>query len=493
MDIKRHYLLIKEKIKHSLDFLYNILKINELWFFFLFLFHRYSPQQFQPIFVPQNLRILYRVRFSDRITTTRQGKLLLLTSPWQKWLFSTKNILLLGALQKRVERVVFYTYLTLTLELNNPFDKRVLEFFLKHKLQFLERLLDYVKKINGKWWDQSELRLHLKAFERNSLFQAEVIRTMHLATKRQKPQELVLEAKEALKRGLYPVLVVVGVSGSYWMRGVDRRIIGLFKPFDEEIHAPNNPVGPKFRGTLGLRKTRQGCRVGESPHHEVGAFLVDEFLGFGIVPKTYYAEFEHHIFFLSRENRLSFRRVVKKKYGSFQEYVSGFVSLDKLTPEERTSIPLEEFQLLIVLDVILGNTDRNIGNILIGEEKLAAIDHGLCFTDRIDDFSYWYWAYFPQGREPLYQPIVHLLNHFPFEELSLKLRKKCFISLVALQRMRERVVLFTEAINAGLVPAEIIDLFTIDYLYPLKDRNTTLKDVAIQQVKLYQEHLKQDI
>lgn len=465
--------------------LYTKLKIPEVKFFFLFLFHRYSARQFNPAHVSHNLRILFRMSKRDWLTSTKSGELLLLSSKLQKGLFSTKNILLGNALQRRVEKTIFYTYLTVTLELNNPFDRRVLEFFLEKKIALLERILGYVKEVNGKPWDQAAIRLHMQMFHRNSLLQDEIIRRMHRAVKREGTKPLVKEGQEALKKGLYPVLVSVGVSGSYWIRGTDRRIIGLFKPFDEEVHAPNNPIGPRFRGALGLRKIRRGCRIGESPHHEVAAFIVDEFFGFGIVPHTYYATFTHHNFFLARENVLSTRKAAKTKYGSFQEFLEGFASADKLSKEAHASIPLDEFQLLIVLDVIIGNADRNAGNILIGEEKVAAIDHGLCFPDTIDTFSNWYWSYFPQGKEPLFKPIVDLLHSLPLEKLAFKLNKKCFISLKALQMMKERVALFTAAIDAGLVPSQMEELFQRLYLSPLQDRDATLKGAAKEQVRLY--------
>lgn len=468
--------------------LYKKLKIYEIEYFFLFLTHRYSAKQFSPLHVFENLRTLVRVRSRHGLTATRSGKLMILPTYWEKRLFALKNFLLFGALQKRVERVVLYTYLTVTLELNNPFTKKVLMQFLEKKIALLERLLEHVKTINGKAWDQFDIQMHIDIFRRSSLLQAEVIKNMQLAVKRQKEPSIIKEAKAALIKGLYPILITQGVSGSYWMRGVNRQILGLFKPFDEEIHAPNNPVGPSFQGALGHRKTRRGCRSGESAHHEVGAFVVDSFFGFGIVPKTYYAEFSHPTFFLAREKRAS-RRAIKKKIGSFQEFVGGFVSVNKLSKEEINAIPLDEFQLLVVLDVIIGNTDRNVGNILFGDEKIAAIDHGLCFSDRVDDLCCWYWAKFEQGKKPLFQPIVDLLNAFPFEALEMKLRKRCFISPNSLHRMRERVVLFTEAINAGLVPSQLEELFTLPYLIPLQERNVTLKEAATEQVRLYKEKL----
>lgn len=481
--------LLKNRISFSLTNLYDSLKVSEVSFFIQFLLHDYSTKQFDITHVPENLRLLFRLRSKNWVNSTRDGRLYLLTTRGGKTLFSLKNFLLGGALQKRVERVVLYTYLTLTLELNNPFNKKTLLYFLHKKIALMERILDRMKTLNGKAWDQTEIRLHIEIFHRNSLLQAHVIETMHLAVKRQKEGPVIKEAKEALKKGLTPVLITQGLSGAYWMRGTDRKIVGLFKPFDEEIHAPNNPVGPYYRGAMGLRKTRRGCRVGESAHHEVAAFIVDEFFGFGIVPRTYYAQFTHRIFFLSREDRLTMRSAIKTKIGSFQEFVEGFASVDKLSREERESIPLDEFQLLVVLDVIIGNTDRNIGNILFGDEKIAAIDHGLCFPDTNDYFSYWYWSFFEQGERPLFKPIRDLLNHFPFEGLEQRLKKKCFISLNSLHRMRERVALFTEAINLGLAPAQLQDLFVSEYLTPLLELNTSLKAAAAIQAQLYKDKL----
>ncbi len=214
----------------------------------------------------------------------------------------------------------------------------------------------------------------------------------------QKVPEIIKDAQLAIKKGLYPILITRGSSGAYWIRNTKREVAGLFKPFDEEIHAPNNPVGPNLQGALGKRKTRHGCRVGESAHHEVAAFIVDKFFWLWNSSSHLYASFTHNTFYHARENPRSRLRSMKTKYGSFQEFLSGFIPIDELPSNEYDKIPLDEFQLLVVLDVILGNTDRNTGNLLIGEEKLAAIDHGLCFPDALEDYSYWYWGFLSRER-----------------------------------------------------------------------------------------------
>lgn len=461
------------------------LKTNQGTLTLCFLFHHYQAIQFDPRHVAHNMKLLVRLHRQEVLDASKEGKLLILSSRWAKFRFYLKNWLLLGALQSRVEKVVFYSYVTLTLEVNNPFSRKQLKMFLEKKLSLLGRLLGYVQVINGKKWDQSHIRTHLMLFERHSLIQASIIRDMQTAVRRQKKRARVKEIEQGMKKGIYPLLISKGLSGSYWMRGPNREVLGLFKPFDEEIHAPNNPIGPEMQGALGLRRTRWGCRVGEAAHHEVGAFIVDEFCGFGIVPRTYYASFTHPTFHASREDPFRSHRIPKTKLGSFQEFLGGFVPLHEVPKSEVALLPIDEFQLLVVLDVMIGNLDRHMGNILVGDEKIAAIDHGLCFTDLPAELAYWYWSYFPQGEKPLLPSLFQFLDTFPFEALEWKLRKKCRMSPSVTHRMRERIALFVEGARAGLAIQEMIGLMDTEYLRPLLELSSSLKEEAARQVARY--------
>ncbi len=455
---------------------------------FLFLFRRYSTGFMDVKEVRRNIRILMQLSEDKGLDASSSGKLRILSSRRDKILFSLRNMLTFGAYQYRVERVVYYSLAALTIEIFNPFDKQVLMDFLWRKKELIVRLLSRNELLNNKKWDQSNINIHLDAFHRASLVQFQVISNMQKAVKKQGVPQIIKEVQEAVEKGLMPILITEGSSGSYWMRSKKSEVAGLFKPFDEELFAPNNPVGPIYQGALGGRMTRLGCRVGEAPHHEVAAYLVDAFFGFGIIPRTYYAEFTHRTFFLAREDRLSSFRPKKTKIGSFQEFIGGYVTLSKIL-EERDALPLVDFQLLIVLDVIIGNTDRNSNNILIGAENIAAIDHGLCFPDKNYNLSYWYWI-FEMGKKPLISSLMDLLTNFPFEELSWKLRKNCFISVPSLARLRERVILFREGLMAGLVPSEMIELMDPQYLEPLENYSETLQERSQIQVGLYKKEKK---
>jgi hypothetical protein len=393
----------------------------------------------------------------------------------------------LGAFTSRVQKAIYYTFLTISIEIFNPINRKILKEFLERKILFLRRLLERLVSLKQKGLHEEHLHYHLDLFHRNSLLQHKIIQWMEKAVKRQQLPLIIQEARKGIEKGLHPLLITEGCSGSYWMRNSDREIIGLFKPFDEEIHAPNNPVGPSLQGGLGQRKTRLGIRVGESAHREVAAYIVDQFFEFGIVPRTYYASFSHFIFFRAKENRF-LRREMKTKLGSFQEFIGGFDSLYKISKEAVENISLEEYQLLVVLDLILGNTDRNTGNILVGSHKLAAIDHGLTFSDtHRDSLTTWYWKYIDQGKEPIYPSFVHLLDTFPFQKLGWKLHKNCYMQWTSLYRMRERVVLCLEGIKAGFKkPEEWADLLTPKNLMPLQNLSVTLIPQAREILKNFQ-------
>lgn len=476
--------IIWKKTFVCLHYLYLKLRIESIINLILFLLHHYGVSQLDLKNIRPNYNTLLQGLKGGWFDASSSGRLEILTSRRKKAWFFIKNILSLGACQKRVERVIFFTFVTLTLELYNPFDKHTLLLFLRKKISLLKEILSKVSTINGRKWDQFDINLHIDVFNKNSLLQCKVIDDIHHAVRRSRKPAIILEANEAMRRGISPLLVPVGLSGSYWIRGLQRQKLGLFKPFDEEAFAPNNPIGASMQGPLGQRKMRPTCRVGESAHAEVGAFLVDSFFGFGLVPKTYYAKFTHNSFFSARENPLSSLRTLKTKYGSFQEFVDTFVPLKDLSEEEVEAIPTIEFQLLVILDVIIGNSDRHAANILVGNGDIAAIDHGLCFPDKNLFLSFWYWK-FKFGELCLPPSLVELLTNFPFERLCCKLQKNCFMSQKVLDSLRERVVLFTEGTRAGLVPAKLADLMDPKYLLPLQGYKYTLQSKAREQVDLY--------
>jgi hypothetical protein len=457
-----------------------------IFFFFKYLLHIYDARQFSPSNVKENLRLLHRIKYNPSIwlECTSKGELREKTTFLSKCLFSIKNILLFGAPISRIRKVIDLTFLSFCIEIYNPFSRAILKEYLKRKKEFILRWMNPPSRIDGYSLNFKNILYHLDLYIRNSLLQDKMILWMEKAVLRAKEPIVVQEIKKALIKGISPLLITVGISGSYWMRGPDKKIYGIFKPFDEEINAPNNPIGPNLQGALGQRRAREGLRVGESAHREVAAFLVDQYFGLGIVPKTYYASFSHSIFYQAHED-LYGKRAIKKKYGSFQEYVEGFVPIHKTLKEETKKIPLDEYQLLVVFDVIIGNCDRNTNNFLVAEDKIAAIDHGLSFPDLPGHVMSWYWENLEQGKQPFYPEIKKIITEFPYEDLFWKLRKNCFLSPNALHRMRERVALLRAGIEKNLTPFEMSELMRLPYLEPLYELDQTLDDKAKEMLEKY--------
>ena len=100
--------------------------------------------------------------------------------------------------------------------------------------------------------------------------------------------ETIRQAELAIESGIYPERIYQGSSGSYFVKNVDGKIIGVFKPKDEEPYGRLNPKWTKW-----MHRLCCPCCFGRScliPNQgymsEAGASLVDSKLGLNVVPKT---------------------------------------------------------------------------------------------------------------------------------------------------------------------------------------------------------------
>ncbi|XP_032675455.1 uncharacterized protein LOC116846115 [Odontomachus brunneus] len=256
--------------------------------------------------------------------------------------------------------------------------------------------------------------------------------------------ELVWQAECAIDNGVYPERIYQGSSGSYFVKNPAAKVIGVFKPKDEEPYGRLNPKWTKW-----MHKLCCPCCFGRScliPNQgylsEAGASLVDRKLGLGIVPNTRVVKLVSEVFNYPRLDRQKarmkqaimdqfptvgshFNRIgLPPKVGSFQVFVDGYKDADYwLRRWENESLPARlsrEFQLqferLVILDYIIRNTDRGNDNWLIkydtnigkngtdqGEVKIAAIDNGLAFPFKHPDswraYPY-HWAWLTQAKQP---------------------------------------------------------------------------------------------
>ncbi|PNF29537.1 Phosphatidylinositol 4-kinase type 2-beta [Cryptotermes secundus] len=274
--------------------------------------------------------------------------------------------------------------------------------------------------------------------------------------------DLVRQAEIAIDNGIYPERIYQGSSGSYFVKNPSGKIIGVFKPKDEEPYGRLNPKWTKW-----MHKLCCPCCFGRScliPNQgylsEAGASVVDQKLQLKIVPKTKVVKLVSETFNYPRIDREKarvklvimehipnlgrhFNRIgLRPKTGSFQLFVDGYkdadywlrrFEVDPLPPKVQREFQLQ-FERLVVLDYIIRNTDRGNDNWLIrydqpniqsaavtGDEledatvgkdwnlvhlpeiALAAIDNGLAFPFKHPDswraYPY-HWAWLPQAKVP---------------------------------------------------------------------------------------------
>uniref|UniRef100_A0A8V0Z836 Phosphatidylinositol 4-kinase type 2 n=1 Tax=Gallus gallus TaxID=9031 RepID=A0A8V0Z836_CHICK len=261
--------------------------------------------------------------------------------------------------------------------------------------------------------------------------------------------------------GIYPERISQGSSGSYFVKDPQGKIIGVFKPKNEEPYGHLNPKWTKW-----LQKLCCPCCFGrdclvlnQGYLSEAGASLVDQKLELNIVPRTKVVYLASETFnysaidrVKSRGKRLALEKVPKvgqrfnriglpPKVGSFQLFVEGYKDADywlrrfeaEPLPENTNRQLLLQFERLVVLDYIIRNTDRGNDNWLIKYDcpldsagvrdsdwvvvkepiiKLAAIDNGLAFPLKHPDSwrAYpFYWAWLPQAKIPFSQEIKDLI------------------------------------------------------------------------------------
>uniref|UniRef100_A0A667YW94 Phosphatidylinositol 4-kinase type 2 n=1 Tax=Myripristis murdjan TaxID=586833 RepID=A0A667YW94_9TELE len=274
-------------------------------------------------------------------------------------------------------------------------------------------------------------------------------------------REIIRKAERAIEEGIYPERIYQGSSGSYFVKDSQGKIIGVFKPKNEEPYGQLNPKWTKW-----LQKLCCPCCFGrdclvlnQGYLSEAGASLVDQKLELNIVPRTKVVYLASETFnysaidrVKSRGKRLALEKVPKvgqrfhriglpPKVGSFQLFVDGYKDADfwlrrfeaEPLPENTNRQLQMQFERLVVLDYIIRNTDRGNDNWLLKYDcpmdtvgnrdtdwvvvkdpiiKLAAIDNGLAFPLKHPDSwrAYpFYWAWLSQAKVPFSQEIRELV------------------------------------------------------------------------------------
>ncbi|KAL9117248.1 MAG: hypothetical protein Q9187_006220 [Circinaria calcarea] len=141
--------------------------------------------------------------------------------------------------------------------------------------------------------------------------------------------DVVESVKVAIELGVHPKMISQGSSGSYFARNAEGKVVGVFKPKDEEPYASRNPKWTKW-----IHRNLFPCFFGRAcliPNlsyvSEAAAYVLDTRLRTNLVPYTdivYLSSKSFFYDFWQRSNYYRKRKPLPPKVGSFQVFLQGF-------------------------------------------------------------------------------------------------------------------------------------------------------------------------
>ncbi|KAF1992551.1 hypothetical protein K402DRAFT_388198 [Aulographum hederae CBS 113979] len=141
--------------------------------------------------------------------------------------------------------------------------------------------------------------------------------------------DIVESVRVAIELGTHPKLISQGSSGSYFARNADGKVVGVFKPKDEEPYASRNPKWTKWihRNLFPFFFGRACLIPNLSYVSEAAAYVLDTQLRTNLVPYTDIISLSSKSFFYDYWDRRAYYRKRKpfpEKVGSLQIFLKGF-------------------------------------------------------------------------------------------------------------------------------------------------------------------------
>ncbi|KAL8711989.1 MAG: hypothetical protein Q9220_003685 [cf. Caloplaca sp. 1 TL-2023] len=141
--------------------------------------------------------------------------------------------------------------------------------------------------------------------------------------------DVVESVRVAIELGVHPKMISQGSSGSYFARNSDGKVVGVFKPKDEEPYATRNPKWTKWihRNLFPCFFGRECLIPNLSYVSEAAAYVLDSRLRTNLVPYTdiiYLSSKSFHYDFWDRSNYYRKRKPLPAKVGSLQVFLKGF-------------------------------------------------------------------------------------------------------------------------------------------------------------------------
>ncbi|OJD32219.1 phosphatidylinositol 4-kinase type ii subunit alpha [Diplodia corticola] len=194
-----------------------------------------------------------------------------------------------------------------------------------------------IKKGRGKAQREDELEIHHSVFQAPDWIRPATAETLARDYDMSHPDRLtkiefddiVEGVRTAIELGTHPKLITQGSSGSYFARNPDGKVVGVFKPKDEEPYASRNPKWTKWihRNLFPFAFGRACLIPNLSYVSEAAAYVLDTQLRTNIVPYTEVVGLSSKSFYYDFWERRAYYRKKKplpEKLGSFQVFLKGY-------------------------------------------------------------------------------------------------------------------------------------------------------------------------
>ena len=193
-----------------------------------------------------------------------------------------------------------------------------------------------IKRIKGKSAEDETLEIHHSVFQAPEGMKPANRQSMDneyddsaLRLSKVEFDGMVESVRTAIELGMHPTLISQGSSGSYFARNSGGKVLGVFKPKDEEPYASKNPKWTKWihRNLFPFFFGRACLIPNLSYVSEMAAYVLDVQLRTNIVPYTEVVTLSSKSFFYDYWDRRQFykgKKELPEKQGSFQVFLKGF-------------------------------------------------------------------------------------------------------------------------------------------------------------------------
>ncbi|KAF4625001.1 hypothetical protein G7Y89_g13167 [Cudoniella acicularis] len=191
-----------------------------------------------------------------------------------------------------------------------------------------------INKVKGKTDQEEKLEIHHSVFQAPDGLRPATAETLASDIDQGRMSKLefddvVESVRVAIEQGMHPKMITQGSSGSYFARNTDGKVVGVFKPKDEEPYAAGNPKWNKW-----IHRNLFPCFFGRAcliPNlsyvSEAAAYTLDCRLRTNLVPYTdivLLSSKSFHYDFWDRRNFYRRKKPLPPKVGSFQVFLKGF-------------------------------------------------------------------------------------------------------------------------------------------------------------------------